>query len=132
MRLSANIILFIITVIAVSSGKLMYWFITIYLVLVEGIFTIVPTTQYVWINQTATFECATNITGYSLSITIPAGISPDRTEVGLPGGGTLATASFMVTPDNNVTSVRCTADDGIGFQLTPQAYAYGQGTVYMV
>ena len=38
------------------------------------IFTIEPTTQYVWINEIATFECAINDTGYTLgfSLTAPA------------------------------------------------------------
>ena len=64
---------------------------------------------------TATFTCAT----IAKSTT---------TLLGLPGGGTLATVSFTVTSDNNGTSVRCAADDGIDFQLTPMIYAYGQGT----
>ena len=67
------------------------------------------------------------MTGYELSITIPAGIYVDRTEVELPGGGQLVTINFTVTSDNNATSIRCTADDGYNLKLTPQVYSYAQG-----
>ena len=69
------------------------WGVMTYCVLID-IFVIVPTTQYVWINQTATFACATNVTGYSLSFSIPAGVDDDDTVTDLPEGGQLATTSF--------------------------------------
>ena len=82
--------------------------------LLGTIFTIVPTTQYVWINQTATFTCTTNCTRYTLSFSIPAGIAHDTTVTDLPGGGQLATCSFTVTSDSNgtSTSVRCLGRSG--------------------
>ena len=105
------------------------WGVMTYCVLID-IFTIVPTTQYVWINQTATFTCATNVTGYILSFSIPAGVAHDTTTVtDLPEGGQLATASFTVTSDNNGTSVRCIAENGELFTITTLVYAYAQGTV---
>ena len=87
-----------------------------------GIFTIVPTTQYVWINQTATFECATSDSSYSLDFSIP-GVPF------IPSGdvNSMITASFTVTADNNGTGVRCQADDGDDFQRTERVYAYAQG-----
>ena len=94
------------------------------------IFTIVPTTQYVWINQTATFTCATNVTGYILGFSIiPAGIDDDTTVTDLPEGGRLATTSFTVTSDNNGTSVRCLATKNGGPPVVsdPAGFAYGQG-----
>ena len=101
----------------------------IFVYLLGTIFTIVPTTQYVWINQTATFTCATNDAGYNiLSFNIPAGIDDDTTVTDLPGGGQLATTSFTVTSDNNGTSVRCLAHNGDLTSTTP-VYAYAQGTV---
>ena len=87
------------------------WGVMTYCVLID-IFTIVPTTQYVWINQTATFTCATNDTEYILSFSIPAGIAHVTTVTNLPEDDLLATTSFTVTSDNNGTSVRCTADNG--------------------
>ena len=104
------------------------WGVMTYRVLID-IFTIVPTTQYIWINQTATFTCATNVTGYQLSFTIPAGVYDTTTVTDLPGGGQLATSSFTVTSDNNGTSLRCTADNGTIFTSTTLVYAYAQGTV---
>ena len=95
------------------------------------IFTIVPTTQYVWINQTATFECATNRTGYALTLNIPAGVPlPGYTAsiTDLSGGGKIAVVSFTVISDNNGTGIRCIADDGINIPLyTTLVYAYAQG-----
>ena len=104
------------------------WGVMTYCVLI-GIFTIVPTTQYVWINQTATFTCATNVTGYILSFNIPAIVDHIPTVTDLPEGGQLATASFTVTSDNNSTSIRCAADNGTIFTITTPVYAYVQGTV---
>ena len=105
----------------------------IYCVLID-IFTIVPTTQYVWINQTATFTCATNVTGYSLSFSIPAGVAHVPTVTDLPEGGQLATASFTVTSDNNGTSARCLATNNGGLPVVsdPAGFAYGQGMEYML
>ena len=100
-----------------------------YCVLID-IFTIVPTTQYVWINQIATFTCATNInvTGYSLSFSIPAGVDDDDTVTDLPEGGQLATTSFTVTSDNNGTSVRCLATKNGGLPVVSDpGFAYAQG-----
>ena len=78
--------------------------------MLEGIFTIEPTTQYVWINQAATFTCATNVTEYQLSFNVPAGISYHATEIVDPDGITVVTISFAVTSANNGSGVRCIAD----------------------
>ena len=97
-----------------------------------GIFTIVPTTQHVWINQTATFTCATNVTGYTLSFSIPASVDDTPTVADLPGGGQLATTSFTVTSDNNGTIVRCLADNGAVLMASDPGFAYGQGMEYIL
>ena len=102
----------------------------IFVYLLGTIFTIVPTTQYVWINQTATFTCATNVTGYTLSFSIPAGIAHVTTTVtDLPGGGQRVTCSVTVTSDNNGTSARCLATNNGGLPVAsdPAGFAYGQG-----
>ena len=84
-----------------------------------------------WINQTATFTCATNVNEYTLSWSI---ISADNNithhsppPTNLSEGGWLATCSFIVTSDNNGTSVRCYAEDGNGLLDTDEAFAYAQG-----
>ena len=98
----------------------------------SDIFTTVPTTQYVWINQTVAFECATNVTGYSLTfsvvppanayITLTALINP------LPDGGEHIVYSFLASQITNGTKARCIGDDGIGKpRFTLSAYAYVQG-----
>ena len=105
------------------------WGVMTYCVLID-IFTIVPTTQYVWINKTATLRCATNVTECELGFSILGGIPHDTTVTDLSeGGGQLATTSFTVTSDNNGTRVRCLADDGTDVQLTAPVFAYVQGTV---
>ena len=73
-----------------------------------GIFTIVPATQYVWINQTATFTCATNVTGYELIFNIP-GVDEQESNTLLPGGGQTTTAIFTATLYTNGTNVTCGA-----------------------
>ena len=94
----------------------------IYMYYVAAIFTTMPTTQYVWINQTATFTCATNVTGYTLSFSIP-GVSFEPTG----DGHLMITVTFTVTSDNNGTSVRCLADDGVDFKVIHLGFAYAQG-----
>ena len=108
------------------------WGVMTYCVLID-IFTIVPTTQYVWINQTATFTCATNVTGYELSFSVSGGVADVPTLMDLPGGGQLVTTSFTVTSDNNGTSVRCLAayNGGLSVVSDPAGFAYGQGMEYI-
>ena len=83
------------------------------------IFTIVPTTQYVWINQTATFTCATNVTGHELVFSIP-GIDELESNTPLPGGGQVTTAIFTATLDTNGTNVTCGALDGFTLLFTTE------------
>ena len=92
------------------------WGVMTYCVLID-IFTIEPTTQYVWINQTATFTCATNVTGYILSFSISASVDHIPTVTDLPEGGLLATCSYTVTSYNNGTSVRCLATNNGGLPV---------------
>ena len=87
-----------------------------------------------WINQTAAFECATNITEYTISFTLPAGISYHTETVDLEDayGTVKVVARFTVTSGNNGTSVRCIADDGVNVPLyTKLEYAYAQGKQYL-
>ena len=107
-----------------------------YLIVASSIFTIVPETQYVYLNDNVTFECATNLTGYSLEFIVKKhgstqtiGLEVIRTD--LPGGGEIATASFVVTAKLNGTSIRCIADNKDNKSESPIvssfAYVYAQG-----
>ena len=84
-----------------------------------------PTTQYVWIDQTATFTCATNhkcTLKFSSSNDVPLIQQEDQQG---------ATASFIVTADNNGTSVNCTCtaySGGTPLHTSP-VHGYAQGTV---
>ena len=95
------------------------------------IFTTEPKTQYVWINEIATFECAIiNGTGYTLGFSlIPASVTcgEGSTVIDLPEGGRQATCSFTVTSDNSGTKVRCYADDRVEPIFTNTTFAYAQG-----
>ena len=88
-----------------------------------GIFTIVPVTQYVYINDTVTFECATNTSGYTISFFY--GTDVMETETDLPNGGkrTILTATSEV----NGTNIVCAARMGIMINTSEVAYIYIQG-----
>ena len=102
-----------------------------FLLIATGIFTIVPETQYVYLNHNVTFECATNLTGYSLSfyhIFSGGSIIPTSKQTNLPYGGIKITTTFIVTSANNGTGVKCIADDsGNRTTFTSLEYAYAQG-----
>ena len=88
-----------------------------------GIFTIVPKTQYVYFNHNVTFECATNLTGYSLEFT-----SVKFKQADLPSGGRKVSTTFIVDNFNNGTGVRCLAVYNVSSSVvTNIAYVYAQG-----
>ena len=91
--------------------------------IVSIVFTTVPETQYIWINQTATFTCATN---HKCTLKFSSSNDVQLVQQEDQQGGT--TASFIVTADNNGTSVNCTCIAYSGSTPLP-AYAYAQGTV---
>lgn len=102
--------------------------------LLDSVFTITPKTQYVWINEIATFVCAT-INGYTLSINKPFGSQfPDYHEslVNQPEGGQQGTVSFNVTAESNGSSLRFiaeTVDENVPVspKFTDMVYAFSQG-----
>ena len=102
-----------------------------FLLIASSVFTIKPETQYVYLNHNVTFECATNLTGYTLSFNhIFSGefITPTSKQTNLPDGGIKITTTFIVTGGNNGTSVRCLADHiGKRTIFTSFEYAYTQG-----
>ena len=74
-----------------------------------------------------TFECATNLTGYTLRFT-NGGFD---NEIILPGGGIKITQTFNVTSAKNGTSLRCFVNENTSLQ-TPLAYVYAQGQYNMI
>ncbi|XP_019854745.1 PREDICTED: uncharacterized protein LOC109583743 [Amphimedon queenslandica] len=91
-----------------------------------SIFTIVPVTQYVYVNDTVTFECATNGTEYTLVILI-RGVPPSSLKSKtLPNGVRLLSFNLTATNASNGTDVTCLAfgDDG---NANETAYLYVQG-----
>ena len=96
-------------------------------------YTVAPMTQYVFIGQTATFECATDNGTLIISVVGVPGVStPDP--IDLPGGGQLVTASFTVTAANNGSAeVTCLAQPQGSMVFIPSATvtAYAQGNYIM-
>ena len=93
-----------------------------------GIFTIVPETQYVYLNHNVTFECATNLTGYTLTFSYSGAVDATVKQTNLPDGGVKVSTTFIVTHSLNGISLRCHADDDINILIsTSKVYAYTQG-----
>ena len=83
-------------------------------------------TQYVYVNDTVTFECATNVTGYGLVI-LNRGVPPSLlTSVALPNGGVMVSFNLTATKASNGTDVTCLALSN-GGNATETAYLYVQG-----
>ena len=80
-------------------------------------------TQYVYLNDTVTFECATNLTGYTISFLF--GTDPMDTITDLSNGGKRTT--FTATSEINGTNIICLARMGIMIFNTDAAYLYIQG-----
>ena len=78
-----------------------------------------------------TFECATNLTGYTLSFNYIYGggsITPTWKKTNLTNGGIKVSTTFIVTSTNNGTRVGCRADHSVNTpMLTSLAYVYAQG-----
>ena len=95
---------------------------TLFIVSGSFIFTIVPETQYVYVNDTVTFECGTNATEYTNSLMIDTnpplgGVYPytHSLTVGL---------TLTATSEINGTSFTCRVLHGA---TTEPAYLYVQG-----
>ena len=111
-----------------------YWFIRLIdlICLIDAsIFTIVPETQYVYLNHNVTFECATNLTGYTLSfnyIFSGGSITPALKKSNLTDGGIKVSTTFTVTSTLNGTRIGCRADHSVNTpMLTSLANVYAQG-----
>ena len=98
------------------------------LILFIGIFTIVPETQYVYLNHNVTFECATNLTGYTLTFVYGGSADEILKQTNLPDGSIKVTTTFIVTTTNNGTSVSCIARLNSVFKgISDLSYVYVQG-----
>jgi hypothetical protein len=90
-------------------------------------------TQYVYLNHNVSFECATNVSGYSLNFVFGSELSNFtdsimRTMTDLPNGGKHITATFNATSLHiNGTDVVCVALKGMAYNITDIAYVYVQG-----
>ena len=75
-----------------------------------------------------TFECATNLTGYTLTFSYGGSIAVTVKQTNLPNGGIKVSTTFTVTSALNGTGVRCIADDSVNTPMfTSLAYVYVQG-----
>lgn len=89
----------------------------------SALFTIVPEIQYVYLNDTVAFECATSMTGYTINFVYGNNVLPNETT--LPNGGKRTT--FTATSNINGTDVFCIASMNMMTNLTGLAYFYIQG-----
>ena len=107
----------------ITYGKDFIIFTVFTLFIVSGsIFTIVPETQYVYVNDTVTFECATNVTGFSLFfVTYPSVNDSVSTSNGM------ASLILTATSEVNGTNVTCHATSRLTTRVTEPAYLYVQG-----
>ena len=104
------------------SSKIQYDTYYYHIILGASIFTAVPETQYVYLNDTVTFECATNVTEFLFfttnpSVAILVGLR------NLPNGGKMLSINLTAISEINGTAVTCFASN----HVTEPAYVYVQG-----
>ena len=91
--------------------------------------------QYAYVNDTMTFDCATNLTGYSLSFNYGIGpgvsLSASQATFDIPAGGKRIIANITATSQLNGTTVTCSAINQHNVMIVtiskPAAYIYVQG-----
>ena len=98
----------------------------------NSFFTIVPETQYVYLNHNVTFECATdstNLTGHGYTLTFAYQGTVDATVNNIVIGNVIkTTTTFVVSEANNSTGVKCIAsNNNVEPLATSLVYAYAQG-----
>ena len=77
-----------------------------------------------------TFECATNLTGYTLTFSYGGSIHSTLKQTNLPDGGIKITTTFIATNGNNGTSVSCIARLNNVFKgISDLSYVYVQGKI---
>ena len=74
------------------------------------------------------FKCATNLTGYTLTLDYGGSIDSVFKQTNLLNGGIKVTTTFIVTSTNNGTSVSCIARLNNVFKgISNLSYVYVQG-----
>ena len=81
-------------------------------------------TQYVYLNNTVTFGCATDLAGYNLFLFVYPSISISLQSVSLSNGGVMVSFNLTARSEVNGTAVTCRASNG---SATEPAYVYIQG-----
>ena len=112
--------LFLSIAAGIILGLILLTLVLFYVVLI-GIFTTVPVTQYVYINDTVTFECASETSIYFIAGGL---IQHSQSSVTLPNGGMMISINLTATKDSNETNVTCYTVSG---NATKTAYLYVQG-----
>ena len=97
---------------------------SIFFILGASIFTIVPETQYVYVNDTVTFECATNQNETESSLTFVTYPSVNGSVFTSTG---MISLTLTATSEVNGTNVTCHATSGLNTEVTAPAYLYVQG-----
>ena len=99
-----------------------------------SLFTVVPVSQYAYVNDNVTFDCATNFTRYSLSfnyVTVSGvSLSASQATFDIHGGGKRIIANITATSQLNGTNVTCSAinqHNVMNFITSNPAYIYVQG-----
>ena len=100
---------------------------SIFFILGASIFTILPVTQYVYINDTVTFECATNETEFDLSIATYPSVTGSISILNTGKGSTILKLNLTATSEVNGTNVTCNATTELTTAVTEPAYVYVQG-----
>ena len=81
-------------------------------------------TQYVYLNDTVSFECATNMAGYTINFIYGNNVLPNETT--LPNNRGKRT-TFTATSNINGTDIFCSARMNTMTYFTGLAYLYIQG-----
>ena len=88
-------------------------------------------TQYVYLNYVASFECATNLTGYNVTFVYGPNITIDQvTETNLPNGAKKIT--FPATNEVNGSDIYCVARSESVVTTSTAAYIYIQGNLFAI
>ena len=87
--------------------------------------------QYAYVNDTMTFDCATNLTGYSLSFNYGIGpgvsLSASQATLNISGGGKRIIANITATTQLNGAHVTCSAVNQHDATISKPAYINVQG-----
>lgn len=93
-----------------------------YIAVTSALFTSVPLTQYVYVNDVVTYECATNVAGYTITLFFGTNVMETVTDI---QNGKRVT--FTAAIEFNSTYVFCFARMGTITNSTNVAYLYIQG-----